>query len=1431
MDYTRANLNTVIPMPLNIDGTNEMSYEVFSRFMLNSYGLLMEEGEFYLLSDPTKKPLVPGDIVKFVPDNGEADALVATVNSRRFQPGSSVNLKLIFPSLLVVLGKVPTVAPGETIAYRYQLRGGFVPYILLDTSGLPSTVTLSADGWLRGTAPSGSYPFTARWRDNAGTIAYLEDTILVETPELKAPLEVSLTIDHTPVVHYSVVAPKVLMTIKVPEDGAADGVVFSWGDTTDTNGPPYLMAVGPEMEYAGSGSSKWVRPEWVNWGLDLAEMGMDQSTVTTVPIQAWPNQKFRFSLRDDLPAGTYVIEVPVFALSLQPGRTHKLNMGFTNNDGNEELLALDVPIVAYQAPTLEWSTVPAQPMAATKIRINGKLTFPSPYVPDQMDRMDFDFQDTGAVIVSNITSDSPLVGRTGDVAEPSRLIFEGLTPFSPAGEYNFSFDLQLTEDMPYLETYYVGGIFYPGGQNRAPVSNTKQLQLTPQARPEVTISAQPATVVEGTSTVVRIDLNIPAPKALTIPISYEESTATLGVDFTGRDSVSIPEGYQSTTFVIDTVENNSQSSDSRIRVWAGGGPNHSVVGSGYTDINVAKAIVTSGWYITSDQKLYSAEFDKFASTVGKGVPMPLAQILSNEYIELNYSPSYAGAYWRPLGESAWRSIPLQAHGRCIVGTKIWSTAVSDAVQYLDTATGQTVQTTAARGNLLQGCKKLMVKYNASNNSWDTSQISIDEGATWTERGDFIGFPNNPCSATDGQVVMIGGADGGNLNLAMIDQTGTIYTRQLTGAGAGTAMVAIVPLETGWMVITQEGKVYTSPAADPLNFTAATGFTTTEQPWAARGDGTRVMLITREGSVWTNADSAQGPWSKVGSPVTNTTLTDVMLRGLQYKRYNVVDDIIGTVTPTVWYRLNDVAPNGIARDSSGNGYHGAYSATAAVGVGLSNTGKSLAPQGNTTEGGFTIPGTGFTLNAANLQKGQFWNVFLKRDPTKAVGSQYQHIVGDSQDAGLACGFQVSGGDEEVQWNMNRQHQATASRPRTPMPDTEAHMYTIVFRPQGGRDRYSSYVDGKRVTTLLPNSGIEPLTSSAMLYGGSPNRYSSSYGNATFMSELMAGPGWATDAEEASAIAKLYDLLKPAPVVWNDDWTVRSNIGGGHTVGYSPKLNRMVVGDFTSAKISYSDDVGQTWTAATVPSGTKFEQFIWSDRLQLFIGCGLSSAKVWSVDGITWTQGGGSSEYGVILIDTPTKVLAFNSDGAAMVSQSADGKTWSWSGQNIPSDMGSPNAVAYSPEEDRVVVAYSSGRFLYNNNALPTNTVWTRTGQFSAAIKDILWSSDHQAFFALVATTPATVMRSANGRTDWEVVYTAPAAHGAAGRMAYSLQHGFLLINTSNTHMVRADRDWVQTSAKAVSLDLGSVNYGLEWIPKLQRFVLSGYTKTALSNSAP
>lgn len=1028
MEIERIKISSIISAPLNIDGTYSMSYEAFKRFMLNSFGLRIEDGEFYIGSDPLKQPLGPGSTVSFSPDANNQDRLVATSTSLRFLPEDGFTMRLIYAGEFVVIGNVPTYTEGETIDFQYALRGGFPPYNLLDVVGLPSTITLSQTGRLQGTAPAGSYPVIARYNDRMNSVAYLNDTIVVEVAD--------------------------------------------------------------------------VTPE--------------------------PTEGFQM-------------------------------LGFRSENGSTDLTPLPVP---------DW-TAEGNPVIA----------------------------------------DGPLVKNGKVTLDGASYLKTGLHEIFDFGTDDFTFEFSVDyTDLP--DTFAVAMFATANAQLGDPDTGMAYMYAASEGLPP----GYSGTFLFGTS---ETGLN-----AITSTIPLPSGRTKISI--TRRNGTDLHLFYNEQQAGVGMI-------------------------SAEVPINFSKAQGVTLGAVISSTDVAKWKGDIYDMRVIKGLALYLtAPVFDWDGQWYDYNRPYTDNYYpEGLFIPEWDKLTLMeyfADGSypLIVNTPYDHQRVGRVLDIRANQTGHTM--------------------------------------TYSPKHDAIFM-----SGYFGSYLMYGPSQ----NYRTVSPNGAIYDGS-----------------TGWA----------------------------RTRWIAEWD----MFVGIDGASLILGKSSDGiTWTQQDLPARSST-------------YPSGDSIYAMDWDPIEKRL-------IILQSGGN----------VIEMRTPTQMTVLAQH----------PFGGHQGDALHWSK--VWNKFVF---VKFQGTDVGFFT--STDAVNWTKLQVEGVDQAFRF-------------------TESTYFNEVYITSSGRlFRWS-------------NGTWRDITPTGKLIDRDTYPVFDEHNQALWLIFTGANPGW--------KCTKKFDF------VWDDSWTVRSNIAGGHTVGYSPTLNRMVVGDFTTAKISYSDNVGQTWTAATVPSGTKFEQFIWSERLQLFIGCGLSSAKVWSPDGITWTQGSGSSEYGTILIDTPTKVLAFNSDGAAMVSQSADGKVWSWSGQNIPEDMGAPNAAAYSPDEDRVVVAYNSGRFMFNNNALPTNNVWTRTGQFAAAIKDILWSADHKAFFALVATTPATVMRSPNGRTDWEVVFTAPAAHGAASRMAYSSQEGFLLMNSSNTHMVRADRDWVQTSAKALTLDLGSINYGLEWIPKLQRFVLSGYTKMALSNT--
>jgi hypothetical protein len=308
------------------------------------------------------------------------------------------------------------------------------------------------------------------------------------------------------------------------------------------------------------------------------------------------------------------------------------------------------------------------------------------------------------------------------------------------------------------------------------------------------------------------------------------------------------------------------------------------------------------------------------------------------------------------------------------------------------------------------------------------------------------------------------------------------------------------------------------------------------------------------------------------------------------------------------------------------------------------------------------------------------------------------------------------------------------------------------------------------------------------------------------------------------------IRVAYAYWDNNWNVRYTLDGGHTVAYSPLLDRMVTGSFADDLVGYSNDRGKTWTRyATGLASPKWEDIIWSERLSIFISTGLSRDQMWSADGITWAKGLGDTSYGLVLVETPAIVYAIGGNGAAMVSRSVDGKTWSWSGTSLPSDtMGTCTSAAYSPTLNRVVAGHQGGRVMYQTGSLS----WaTNSGVIDAAgIAAVLWSSEHARFFLLTKSSPARIYSSATGIGAWTLEKTLSAAMDGGGGMAWSPVFGFVVVNTFGKRFCRLDAN-LQVTYEA-NYDLGgTVNsmFGVRWVPSLGKFIFNGYSQMAISTS--
>lgn len=308
------------------------------------------------------------------------------------------------------------------------------------------------------------------------------------------------------------------------------------------------------------------------------------------------------------------------------------------------------------------------------------------------------------------------------------------------------------------------------------------------------------------------------------------------------------------------------------------------------------------------------------------------------------------------------------------------------------------------------------------------------------------------------------------------------------------------------------------------------------------------------------------------------------------------------------------------------------------------------------------------------------------------------------------------------------------------------------------------------------------------------------------------------------------IRVAYAYWDNNWNVRYTLDGGHTVAYSPLLDRMVTGSFADDLVGYSNDRGKTWTRyATGLASPKWEDIIWSERLSIFISTGLSRDQMWSADGITWAKGLGDTSYGLVLVETPAIVYAIGSDGSAMVSRSVDGKSWSWSGTSLPSEtMGVCTSAAYSPSLNRVISGHNGGRVMYQTGSLS----WaTNSGVVDpAGIATVLWSVEHAKFFLLTKSSPSKILSSATGVGAWTLEKVLPATMGACGGFAWSPIFGFVVVKADGNRFCRLnanlDVTWEQ------DYDLGgdvTTMFSVRWVPSLGKFIFNGYSQMAISTS--
>lgn len=237
-----------------------------------------------------------------------------------------------------------------------------------------------------------------------------------------------------------------------------------------------------------------------------------------------------------------------------------------------------------------------------------------------------------------------------------------------------------------------------------------------------------------------------------------------------------------------------------------------------------------------------------------------------------------------------------------------------------------------------------------------------------------------------------------------------------------------------------------------------------------------------------------------------------------------EQILGLIRPYVWYRLNDVTPNGVVHDLSGNEWHGAYSSTVVAGESFTTDGGSLAPLGNTSTGYFTFPSGGWTSGAAALEDGLLFSIVVGPYEQALAKTGWQYLIGRI-DAGVSPvfkGWACSTHGTVFRFNTSNSQPSSGVDALTTPNNTEPHMITVTCRFNNGNYYWRSYIDGVMVETRTTTDPWTYITGETWR-GGSPQNYPSSYGRAMPMSEVIAAPGFSSDEEADAAVAMLYQIL--------------------------------------------------------------------------------------------------------------------------------------------------------------------------------------------------------------------------------------------------------------------------------------------------------------------
>ena len=165
------------------------------------------------------------------------------------------------------------------------------------------------------------------------------------------------------------------------------------------------------------------------------------------------------------------------------------------------------------------------------------------------------------------------------------------------------------------------------------------------------------------------------------------------------------------------------------------------------------------------------------------------------------------------------------------------------------------------------------------------------------------------------------------------------------------------------------------------------------------------------------------------------------------------------------------------------------------------------------------------------------------------------------------------------------------------------------------------------------------------------------------------------------------------------SITGRSGNLRTVAYSPKLDRFVIGGFTTAPAYYSSN-GNTWTAGV--TNISAISICWSPRLSIFCSVPFSGGTSisTSTDGITWSTSTGISFSGESICWSE-ELGIFCAVGGNVIQTSPDGITWT---SRTPPDARTHAQVIWAAQLGLFITA--SNQFLSNRiTTSPDGINWT------------------------------------------------------------------------------------------------------------------------------